>query len=63
LTLASLCRADRRDLRFHRGGKFADADLRVLGARRQRQFCFPPLTIEPLVFVADILGDAFANDD
>jgi hypothetical protein len=65
LSLASLCGADRRDLGFHRGGKFTDADFDFLRLHscRQGQLRFPPLAVEPLVIVTDILGDAFADDD
>jgi hypothetical protein len=48
LALTALCGADRRDLRFDRGGKFADADLRVLRSGRQDQLRLPPLSVPSL---------------
>jgi hypothetical protein len=63
--LATLCCADRRDLALDLRGELADAHLGILRAcsGRQGQLGLPPLSVQPLVLGAYVLGDAFADRD
>src|SRR5262249_13832815 len=63
LALASLCGADRRDARLSLRHELGDAHLGRPHTGREGQPRFPSLTVEPLVFGADILEDDFAADD
>ncbi len=63
LTVVTLCGADSFDAAFDLADELADAHLGILRrrSRRQRQLGFPSLSVQPLIFRADILRDAFAD--